>query len=68
MRAKMLDAIPDVGVYVCQNCQSKFKFFAGEMVCFRCDAKGRENFDTIYVEDDYDQEQFYNSIDWLAGD
>ena len=68
MRAKMLDAVPDVGIYVCQNCQTKCRFFTGELICFCCGVKDRENFITIYVEDDHEQEQFYSDIDWLGGD
>ncbi len=68
MKAKMTGQVPDTGVYLCQNCQIKFKFSGGQLACPKCGSTERDNLLMIYVENDPEQEQMYNDIDWHAGD
>ena len=68
MKAKMVESIPETGVYLCQICQIKFNFTDGQLVCPKCHTQDRENLIMIYVENDPEQDQLYSNIDWHAGD
>ena len=70
MKAKMTgeETVPESGVYLCQNCQIKFKFSAGKLACPKCGSTDSESLVMIYVENDPEQEQMYSEIDWHAGD
>ena len=68
MRAKIKgeDKVPEVGEYLCQACNSRFKYVAGRLICPACGSI--DNSVPIYMEDDPDEEQMYNKDDWHAGD
>lgn len=68
MKAKMIGNGLETGVYLCQICQIKFKYNGGKLICPKCLTADRDNLIMIYVEDDPEQEQLYNSVDWHGAD
>ena len=67
MKAKMIDKPAEAGTYLCNLCNTSFKFRQGNLTCPKCLNHSRQNMVLIMVPENTLEEQMYTADDFHGG-
>lgn len=67
MKAKMENKPAETGKYLCQVCNTKFRYETGTLTCPKCGTLTPDNMVRIDVRNDPEEERMYTEDDFLGG-
>jgi protein-arginine kinase activator protein McsA len=70
MNAKTAQRLESIkkGTYVCQKCQTQFKYASGDLKCPKCNTMKAEDLVPFYMENDPERDEMLSRDEFAAGD